>query len=195
MWGYMKSLEGIRNRLRGWLRPIPLFGGLADCRWQDHWETMRHLSVILGLSTTPIWLAAILIYATENQTGSLMFREALYKTVSKGQLCMYCTSFLAPLLWVALVDPKGARIFPSRLSHMFLVVIVDIMAAGLFAYTVTNKVFNEKFTFQISIYMVSVSILLRYLGMVYHASRMPNAPAEFRKQQEDFSSLLREHRQ
>src|SRR5258708_6092503 len=117
-----------RERLRTGLRTVPLFGGLVDCRWQDHWESLGQISVILIMSTTPIWLAALLIYASENQIGDITFGAAVYKTVSRGQLFMYCTSFLAPLFWIALVDPKGARMFHSRLPHMLLVGIVDIVA-------------------------------------------------------------------
>jgi hypothetical protein len=180
--------------LRDYVRAVPLFGGLIDCDGRDHWESLGQTFVILLLSTTPIWLATLVVFGTGTEMGSAAFQVALYSTITKGELFMYCTALLAPIFWIALVDPPGSRVFPSKVSHMVLIGIIDVIAAVFFGLTVAGKQLNESFTFKLSIWMFLSSVILLYLGTVYHTSRMPDATGEFRKQEEDFSAAYREHR-
>lgn len=176
------------------IREIPLLGPLADCDGEDHWQSLGQTIVVVVLSTTPIWLAAIVVFAMGVEISSGAFLSALRGTVSHGELFMYCTALLAPMFWIALVDPRGARVFPSKVSHMLLIGIIDIIAAVLFGLGVAGNKLNQHFTFPLSVWMFVISVVLLYLGTVYHNSRMPEAPTEFRKEEEEFTEEVREHR-
>lgn len=188
----MSSYGDAKARLRK--RAIPLFGGLIDCDGRDHWNSLGQTIVIFVLSTVPIWLGTLIAYATGSEVGYSGFRDAFLATVKSGQLFMYCTALLAPIFWIALVDPPGARVFPSKVSHMVLIVIIDVIAAVFFGLSVAGNRINESFSFRLSVWMFFGSLLLLYLGTVYHTSRLPDAPQEFRKREEEFTQEYREHR-
>lgn len=181
--------------LRDNVRQIPIFGGLMDCSWQDHWESLGQTTVVLLLSTMPIWLGTIIVYATGDIAGYAGFKASFYGTLAHGALFTYCTALLAPIFWIALVDPPGARVFPSKVSHMVVIAIIDAIAAVFYGLVTAGKKLNEGFTFTLSTWVFFGSLMLLYLGTVYHVHRMPDVPAEFKKQEDDFSSAYGEHRQ
>jgi hypothetical protein len=178
-----------------YLRGIPLVGGLVDCGVRDHWDAMSQTLVVLTLSTTPIWLATILLYAMSESAGFNALKSALHSTIANGELFMYSTALLAPMFWIALDDPPGAGAFPSKKSHMFLIGIIDLIASGFFALGISGRHLNPNVTFTLSTYMFYFSLILLYLGTVYHVNRMPNGAEVFKKQEGDFSISVKKHRQ
>lgn len=180
---------------RNYVREFPLLGGLIDCDGRDHWESLGQTTVITILSTAPIWLATLMVFASANHMDVAAFKAALYGTVANGELFMYCTALLAPIFWVALVDPPRARVFPSKRSHMFLIAIIDLIAAVFFGQLTAGKKVNEQFVIKASAWMFVISLLLLYLGTVYHASRLPDAGDEFKKDEDDFRTAYSEHKQ
>jgi hypothetical protein len=177
------------------LRGIPLFGGLVDCTLQDHWESLRQTAVIVLLSTTPIWLGALIVYSFGVNLEFASFMDALQKTVGNGELFMYSTALLAPVFWMALVDPTGAHAFPSKVSHMVLIGVIDLVAGAFFGLITAHTKVNPQFISTTSRWMFFISLGLLYLGTVYHTSRLPDVPLEFQKQENDFSQAYKEHRQ
>ena len=171
-----------------------MLGPLVDCTLRNHWETLCQTFFILLFSTAPLWLGGLVIFATSTQQH-VTYRAAFVSTIWGGQLFTYCTALLAPILWMASVDPPGARKFPSRIPHIVLVVVIDGIAAVFLALTISGKELIEPFTFRFSIQLFLASLLLLYLGTVYQNSRLPDAAEEFKKQEDDFSDEYREHRQ
>lgn len=182
------------QHVRANFRNIPLIGPLADCSLRDHWETTVQMFLILLFSTAPLWLGSLVIFATSTEKH-LRFTAAFMCTIDNGQLFMYCTALLAPVVWMALVDPPGARVFPSKLAHIVLVVVIDLISSVFFALIIAAKALVQPFTFRFSVELFAISMFLLYLGTVYHTSRLPDAAEEFKKQEKDFSDEYREHRQ
>jgi len=180
---------------RQFLKRIPLFGGLVDCDREEHWESLGQTVVILLLSGMPIWLATLIVFGTGDRLDYAALEAGFYSTIAQGQLFMYCTTLLAPIFWIALVDPPGARAFPSKVSHMVLIVIIDVIAAVFFSLLRAGKNVNVEFAFKLSTWTFLISSVLLYLGTVYHTSRLPDVPKEFKKQEDDFSTAYGEHRQ
>jgi hypothetical protein len=177
-------------------RAIPLFGGLVDCTWRDHWDSLTQTFVIVLLSTTPIWLGAlIVVYSAGAGLELAAFGTALKSTVKNGELLMYSTALLAPVFWMALVDPPGAHVFPSKVSHMVLIGVIDLVAGAFFGLVTAHNNANPRFISTLSTWMFIASLVLLYLGTVYHTSRLPDAPQEFKRQEDDFSTAYGEHRQ
>jgi len=184
-----------REEVRQVAREVPLFGGLVDCDFPNHREAIGQTFIVLLMSTMPFWLATLIVYGTGNDLSFAAFKCDLYGTIAKGELFMYCTALLAPLFWVVLVDPPGAPAFPSKLSHMITVAVIDVVAAVFFALVVAGRSLNARFSFDMSVAMFLCSVSLLYLATVYHASQVSDAASEFKKQETDFTEAVREHRQ
>lgn len=186
------------DEFRSFMRGTPLVGGLVDCDASDHWKALGQTFIVLLFSTAPIWLGALIVYGSGDDLSYGALRIAMRRSIANGELYMYCTAILAPIFWVALVDLPGARVFPSKMSHMVLIGIIDSVAAVFFGLISAGKPLNHIFTFETSTYMFLFSTVLLYLGTVYHESRVADATAataEFKRQESDFTSAVREHRQ
>lgn len=107
---------------------------------------------------------------------------------------MYATAFLAPVFWIALTEPPGAREFPGKVSHIVLMVIITVIAAVFFGLLTTGNRLNMGFTFKLSIFMFFGSLVLLYLGILYHESQIRDAAPIINQQQEGFSAEYREHK-
>lgn len=190
----MKSAKDFLIKASSVFEKVPLLGGLVECEWGDHWDSFRQVVLNLLISTMPIWLATLVLFG-RSQGSTAEFYAALRSTVCHGELFMYCTALLAPIFWLALVDPPGARPFPSKLSHVTLMVVIDIVAALYFGLGIAGYQLNQSVIFPLSIWMFVLSVFLLYLGTVYHSSRLPDAAKEFRNQESDFSEEYREHRE
>jgi hypothetical protein len=174
-------------------REVPIFGGLVDCRGRDHWDALGQSFVLFVLSSMPIWLGTLIVYAMGDKVGCLGFKLALLSTFSRGELFMYATASLAPIFWIALTEPPGAREFPGKVSHIVLMVIISVIAAVFFGLLTAGNRLNMRFTFDLSVLMFLGSVVLLYLGILYHESQIRDAAPIMKKQEEDFSAEYREH--
>jgi hypothetical protein len=176
------------------LREVPIFGGLIDCDGRDHWESLGQSTVLFVLSVMPIWLGTLIVYATGPATGSVGFKLAFVSTISRGELFMYSTAFLAPIFWIALTDRPNMRVFPGKVSHIVLMVIISVIAAVFFGLLTAGDKLNQDFTFALSVVMFFTSLILLYLGILYHESRIEDAPAIMKKDEGTFSAEFRERK-
>lgn len=176
--------------VKDYAREIPIFGGLVDCDGHDHWESLGQTTVLFVLSSMPIWLGALIVYATGDKT----FRLALLSTISRGELFMYATASLAPIFWIALADRPGVRVFPGKVSHIVLMVIISVIAAVFFGLLTAGTKLNQEFTLRLSALMFFTSLILLYLGILYHEHRIKDPAKMMKKEEEDFSAALGEHR-
>lgn len=176
------------------LRRVPLFGPLVDCTFENHFDTSAQIAVILVLSTLPLWLGALVVFSTAGQQD-LNFKDACMSTISHGELFVFGTALLAPIFWIALVDPPGARRFPSKLAHMVLTGVMYAIGAVYFGLGSAGVHLKQPFTLVLSEVVFWTSLALLYLGTLYHTSRLPDAPQAFREDETDFAKEYREHRQ
>jgi len=175
------------------IRQIPLLGPLVDCHLRDHADALTQTFIVLLLSTAPLWLGGLVIYGVNTQ-NNLTLMEAFLRTMEHGELFMYGTALLAPMFWVALVDPPGARIFPSKIPHMVLIAIIELIASVFFGLIVAGNPVKPGFTFHLSVAVFWTSLFLLYLGTVYHSNRLPSASDAFKQDETDFSKAYGEHR-
>src|SRR4029077_347599 len=142
-----------RETLLNTLREIPILGGLIDCGGQDHWESLGQTTVLFVLSSMPIWLGTLIVYATGDKVGHGAVKTALLSTVGRGELFMYSTAFLAPIFWIALTDRPNMRVFPGKVSHIVLMVIISVIAAVFFGLQTAGNRLIQPFTFDLSVWM------------------------------------------
>ena len=157
-------------------------------------DTLGETAVLFTLSSMPIWLGALIVYATTDKVGCMGWRLALFSTVANGELFMYSTAFLAPVFWIALKDRPNARVFPGKVSHIVLMVIISVIAAVFFGLHTAGSRLNEKFALFLSVIMFFTSLLLLYLGILYHQSLTNDAATVIRENEETFSAEYRERR-
>lgn len=179
------------DALKRRIRYIPLFGPMVDCRARDYWETSGQTFVILLISTAPLWLGGLVVFGVNFQTN-ITIQAAFTSTIEHGELFMYCTALLAPLFWVALVDIPGGRPFPTKISHMVSMAVVDTIASVFFGLTVAGKQLRQPFAFWLSVSVFLASLTLLFLGTVYHSRRQPDPAEAFKQEEDDFSEAVRE---
>jgi hypothetical protein len=184
------TLEDVKD----YAKEVPVLGGLVDCDGRDYWESLGQTTVLFVLSTMPIWLGTLIVYVTGEKTGCLGFKVAFFSTIARGELFMYATAFLAPVFWIALTERPGARVFPGKVSHIVLMVIILVIAAVFFGLLTTGTRLNQGFTLRLAAAMFFCSLVLLYLGILYHEHRIRDAGPVMRKDEENFAAEYREHR-
>jgi hypothetical protein len=180
--------------VKDYARETPILGGLVDCDGRDHWEALGQTTVLFLLSSMPIWLGTLIVYATGESTGCSGLKLAFFSTIARGELFMYSTAFLAPIFWIALTDRPGMHVFPGKVSHIVLMVIISVIAAVFFGLQTTGNRLNRGFTLRLSGVMFFTSLVLLYLGILYHEHRIKSAATMMKEEEQKFSAEYRDHR-
>lgn len=161
-----------------------------DCGFEDHVETVKQVVVTLLLATAPFSLGTLILCAILGDNIDL--KSAFWSTVWDGELFMCATSLLAPIFWIALEDPKGARKFPSRQALMILVMVIIAVSCMFFALGIAKSHLKQPFTFHISVWLFAASVIVLYLSTVYHTNRVSDSA--LREQEQEFLEQYRRHR-
>lgn len=182
---------------KGLLRKTPLLGGLADCRFTDHTEAVKEFFINFVFSTIPIWLGGAIIFALDRSSAKSwpMLFATVVGTVRSGELFMYSTAMVAPIVYMALKPEKGAPNFPGQMSHIIGIFIIALISVAFFSIERAGVVADTKITFEISVVLYCVSLALLYLAMVYRNYRTSGAPDASRNQTLEFvEEFNRRHR-
>jgi hypothetical protein len=174
-------------------RSFLLLGPLVDCSAKDHREALMELFVSVAFATMPFWLGGLVLYAgTANMpTG---YWTMVLSTFRQGELFIFATSMLGPIIYMAFADPANARAFPSRLEHAVLVFLLIAICAAMFGLHKGGAQTNLPFLFGLSIACGFAAIGLRYLASVYHKMRTRDPSEEMRDREHAFVDQFAEHR-
>jgi len=186
----MNLTEAQRSKLRGLL----LLGPLVDCRINDHRNASLELLVSLAFATMPFWLGGLVLFAGSSP-ASTDYWTTTVSTFKQGELFIFATSMLGPIIYMAFEDPANARAFPSRLEHAVLVFLLIAVCAAMFGLQKSGASINIAFIFGLSIICAVAAIGLRYLAAVYHRMRTRDPSEEMRRQEETFVNEFEEHRE
>lgn len=178
----------LKSWFKKFVRKLPLFSGLADCRLSDHAEAIKEFGINFIFSTAPIWLGGLIIFSLDKSSEKSIseFLNTMITTVQRGELFMYSTAMVAPIVYVALKPEKGMPIFPGQMSHVVFIIIVGIISAAFFAIQRTGVWIDIKFTFSLSVFLYFLSLLLLYLTTVYRNYRLTGALDVTRGQTDEF---------
>ena len=186
--------------VRKFIRNLPIFAGLADCNSSDYKKASVDVATNFTLSTMPIWLGTYITMALTENTSvkDLPFLSgllsALVENISNGELFLFATATLGPIVYIAYGDIEGGNKFPTKLSHGIFVIIIVIFSACSFGLERANLDMNEGFTFPASIILFVCSWLLLSLATVYKRQSYPSPSGEFKKVEREFSEELNDHR-
>lgn len=196
----MRAIDASTKKIRLWLSKVPILGHLAECKTEDHKASFNEVFYNVAFATMPFWLGASLgtvfqsvSTATDQPYGLSMFTDLLVKSIGNGELFVFSTSILAPVMFMILQDPKGSKEFPSKLAVGFLTVLTMIFCAAFFSALKVKPEANRELIFFVSSSLAALSLILRYLATVYHKYRQAN-PDELKKGEKDFADELMAHR-
>lgn len=197
-------MNGIKQRWRSlsgtFFPSIPVIGPLARCTLRHHFVSLKEFLITLCFSTMTFWLTAILLRAFM-QNRDERAAALLYQTVNSGQLFIFAVAFLGPILIAAGDDPPRAKVFPDRTWHFLVLILLATVAAGFYAMQLIGKagpshaVIDENFLFRASIWIGTLSVVLRYLTIVYRHSTLPtefDVEAELKEPVEEFAKAFAE---
>ena len=176
-------------------RQAPLLGGLVDCRRSDYWNAVQEVSISLLWSLMPFWLGTFVVWIIGASVDFWALSSALLASVGNGELFIYTTALMAPILWMALYEPPGFGGFPTKRTHTVLVSLISVFAAVAFGLQKAGQHLNPTLAFQVSLILFCSSIFLLFLATVYQHRRLPDPTNEFRNQEIDFEREYRRHRE
>jgi hypothetical protein len=176
--------------IKSFCRGLPLIGGLADARRRDHREAVKEVGVNILLSTAPIWLGCIFLWAFQKfamSPGAIIIRN-----VENGELFIYSTSIVAPLYYFIFKESEGNQKFPNAGSFMLISAIVLLVGGCGFAVTRLGTVLGTDFRwdkvklFVFSAILYVIAIIVVYLAHVYRNWRETGGAAAFATDTQDF---------
>ena len=177
------------------LTKIPIFGGLFECKEPTHWnEAFWELCFTLLGSTMPLWLGIIILLVIGQDKG-VDFFKALSEITRNGELFIYASSTLAPILYIAIEDKPGKSKFPSRNSHVAIYVVIIAISAAIFGLRRANfELTDNDFVLSISRIFFATSIILVYIAMVYRNHRLATTADDVQKYEKQFTKDYSKHR-
>jgi|SRR5579859_1728878 len=166
-----------------WLsKRTPSFGGLKGCTTANQENAKEELFSNFIISTFPLWGGFfLLLFFTK-----LSIFENLKTLIGKGELFIYCTSILAPCIYIVTNEKQKQKRFPNGHSIIVWTFVIFGLSALAFAGIRTDiEVSRQIVFFVISLILIIVSVLIAYVTKVYENSI--NKPEGLEKQEQNFS--------
>ena len=182
----------MRKKILHCIEKLPLFGGLINCRRIDFWNALVELVSKQVVSLLPVlsWFFVMLI---TKQGKDKKIIDIFIDSINHGELFLYCTSLLAPIFYMALVERKTLRTFHNKLSLIIVVTMITTISTIFFILNRKGESFNisNVITYSIIFYFISLSLI--YAATVYNNSQL-NPSAVFQNEEDDFINKVNQHR-
>ncbi|WP_201494830.1 hypothetical protein [Rubrivivax sp. A210] len=132
-----------------------------------------------------------------DSANKLTYADLLALTIKEGQLFIFATALLGPILVFASEDPPNARPFPARTWIILTLVLLGIVCSGCYAFMrgagainpATPIRLNDSFLASAAVACAVVAAAFRYLAILYNKYRM--RPEEVKASEEDFIDQFR----
>ena len=107
-------------------------------------------------------------------------------TVERGELFIYCTATLGPIIYLSNREIQDGSTFPGKLGLLILVIVMVAVCAIVFSLYRANVIHNQSLAFHLSWMAYVVALLLYYWTILYDGIRTTGAQAAFRRDTADF---------
>lgn len=177
---------------RRWLIDLALIGPLFACSKEDYFAATREFIIIIAFSTATFWLSALFLVILDSG-NKLSYVDLFELTIKDGQLFIFATALLGPILVFAAEDPPNVRPFPARTWIMLALVLLAIVCSGSYAFTkgasslgqTTPIPLNKVFLANAAIGCALIAAGFRYMAILYNKYRM--RPEEVKASEADFN--------
>ncbi len=174
------------------VRRLPIISGLPDCRPKDYCAAAKEVVSNIFLSTMPIWGGAFIIIILGEASD---YWTAIVSNVDNGELFLYASSFLAPIVYMATVDPPGAQQFPSRHAHVLVLIGIMVLSALAFGVQKTGHKLDPIAGLKASCILFFAATFLLCIASIYQHKRLPRLTEEdVHSNENDFREKYRKHR-
>lgn len=180
--------------VRRWLSGLPLVGPLFACSKADYLAATREFVIIIAFATATFWLSALVLKMLDSK-NELSYAALFALTIRDGQLFIFATALLGPILIFATEDPPNARPFPARTWIILTLVLLAIVCSGSYALMRgihlrgIDVPLNNSFLGNAAIGCAAIAATFRYVAIVYNKYRM--RPEEVKASEEDFISRFK----
>ncbi|MHB0825505.1 hypothetical protein ACYCFL_07700 [Stutzerimonas nitrititolerans] len=193
----------ITERLLWLLRKIPVIDGLADIEWQHFSDAVKEVFFTVLLSTTPLWLGALvasLIDVSTASSGSIFstFLENLSASTKNGALIIYSAALIAPVIYIAATDVRTNsrnQVFPSRPWHILFAFFIQVIGSSYFVIQSLGKQMNEEYSYTLSAWLFPITLLMLLIAFCYKNLILDiNPTREMEQSENNFRSGYSRHR-
>ena len=191
------EFESKTKEFKRWLTSIPLVGPLFACGKEDYYAATREFIIIIVFATATFWLSALFLIILDSE-NKLSISSVLDLTIKEGQLFIFATALLGPILVFATEDPPNARPFPARTWIILALVLLAIVCSGSYAFTRGAGALNPNspiplnkvFLANAAIACALIAACFRYMAILYNKYRL--RPEAVKASEEDFNQKFKQ---
>jgi hypothetical protein len=179
-------------QIKTWIKvKIPFLRYLKDCSGEVKSEALKELLTTLIISFLPIIIGCLVAFLANHKINIIY---NIYNNLSNGELFLYITSLLAPIIYILLKESKDKK-FPDLLIHVGIYALIIGTSAIVFAMKRINFMFDNISLNIIQYSLFPLSLLLMYSVIAYNNYIRTLSPAnQMQKDEEQFTDSLKEHR-
>lgn len=174
------------------LKLSPIIEGLMESSAQDHLAAIKELLTTGIFSFFPLFIGAASIMLNADPKAGVNFFSALREVVSNGELILYSSSILAPILYLVYREPEGDRHFKERLFQGTIVTVILIACYIFYSLKFSNSVRNLALLVQLSYIIIVISFVLWYLATVFR--NMMHGDVNLKSSEYEFTDGYNDHR-
>ncbi len=191
----MNMLKVLGRKTHTLLSRIIIIGPLFNCGLDEHLRSQKEFWISLGFATVTFWFSALILLALKSNADK-SYLDMLTSTVQSGELFIFSVGFMGAIILTALEDPDNAKPFPGKTWHLAILTFLALIAAGFFSLMRVLEpadqtlIFDRQFIFKTSVVIAVISIIFRYLTIVY---RKETLKVDMKDQETSFKSMYAAH--
>jgi hypothetical protein len=186
----MTFIQCKNNFLKSFTK-LPLIGNLANCSFENHLSAIGEFLITCIFSFLPILLSYVVEFAMDHSTT---FFSSIHNNITNGELLLYTTSLLSPILYIVLRKRKDNKTFPDKLTHIIFYFFVVFAASLIFGLKRANVKLDPLSINWIQNICFIIGIGLFYFVLVFNHSLSLNPAEMIRSQEDEFSNAVSAHR-
>lgn len=178
--------------MRRLVKLLPLLDTFLKSSSAEKKAAGKEVFVTCIFSFIPIFLATCVVVLRSPQDNPATFFDAYQVVVGRGELLLYSSSILAPIMYLVLHEPNGKQRLNERLTQGVLGCLMLILSYCFYGLNYSGIVNNLDFLLKSSYWMLGVAIVLWYFATVFR--NMMTGGFDLRTEEEAFTKKVFEHR-
>jgi hypothetical protein len=184
------------SRVRHLLSRVPILGAPFHCTSSQLLSALVEFFVVLVFATATFWVTAF-IQSFLSANDDKGFFQLLADTTKRGELYIFATALLGPILVHLGDDSEHLRAFPSRLWFMLFLVVGGMVCAAPYALLRVastpgvTMALNIDWILFFSVIIGSVALVVRFSAIAGSKSRA-SAEDLFKQKEIDFADQFAE---